>query len=81
MPDVLNTELVDVLTNRLYVKINKKINMAHNLVQHDMTKHVKIYIHFLKKELESECICLLDVLNTKLVDVLTNRLYSQLFED
>ena len=33
------------------------ISIAHNLVQHDQTKHVEIDRHFIKEKLESESIC------------------------
>ena len=34
------------------------INIAHNLIQHDKTKHVKIDKHFIKEKLENGLICM-----------------------
>lgn len=36
---------------KLYCDRNATINMAHNPVQHDWTKHIEIDQHFIKKKL------------------------------
>ena len=48
------------------------INIAHNPVQHDKTKHVEINRHFIKKKIESGQICILFVASgEQLADILT----------
>lgn len=41
------------------------ISIAHNPVQHDMTKHVEIDRHFIKEKLEGGMICMPFVLQHK----------------
>ena len=42
---------------RLYCDYKAAINIAHNPVQHDKTKHVEIDCHFIKEKLTSGTIC------------------------
>jgi len=41
----------------LYCDNKSKINIAHNPIQHDKTKHIKIDKHFNKKKLECRFAC------------------------
>ncbi|KAI3459864.1 hypothetical protein Pfo_016527, partial [Paulownia fortunei] len=43
---------------RLYCDNKSAINIAHNPVQHDRTKHIEIDRHFIKEKLESGLICI-----------------------
>ena len=42
---------------KLYCDNKSAINIAHNLVQHDLTKHIKIDRYFIKEKLDSGLIC------------------------
>jgi hypothetical protein len=42
---------------RLYCDNKAAINIAHNPVQHDQTKHVEIDRHFIKEKLREGTIC------------------------
>ena len=42
---------------KLYCDNKSAINIAHNPVQHDQTKHIEIDKHFIKEKLDSELIC------------------------
>lgn len=42
---------------RLYCDNKLAINIAHNLVQHDITKHIEADRHFIKGKLDSDLIC------------------------
>ena len=54
------------------MKSKAAINIAHNLVQHDRTKHIKIDRHFIKENLNSGTICTPFVKSgDQLADVLT----------
>jgi len=50
---------------KLYCDNKSTINIAHNPVQHDHTKYVKVDIHFIKEKLNSELILLIRVGYTK----------------
>ena len=41
----------------LYYDHKSTISIAHNLVQHDRTKHLEINKHFIKDKLDSGLIC------------------------
>ncbi|CAA6668981.1 unnamed protein product [Spirodela intermedia] len=43
---------------KLYCDSKSVINLVHNHIQHDHTKHVKIDRHFIKENLESKEICI-----------------------
>lgn len=58
------------------------INIAHNPVQHDRTKHVEVDIHFIKEKIDSGLICTPYVpTNGQLADVLTKGLNNEAFQD
>ena len=57
---------------KLYYGNKATIDIAHNPVQHDRTKHVEIDRHFIKEKLNSGCICTPFVRSgDQLADVLT----------
>ena len=67
---------------RLYCDNNSAISIAHNPVQHDRTKHIKVDRHFIKEKLESGLICTPFVSsNDQLADVLTKGLPNTMFWD
>ena len=43
---------------RLYYNNKSTINIAHNPMQHDQTKHIEIDRHFIKEKLDSGLICI-----------------------
>ena len=45
------------MTIKLYCDNKSAINIAHNLIQHDQTKHVEVDQHFIKEKLNSVFIC------------------------
>ena len=60
---------------KLYSDNKAEISSAHNLVQHNRTKHVEIDRHFIKKKLKTSIICMSFVPTTQqLVDILTKGL-------
>ena len=67
---------------RLCCDNKSAISIAHNLVQHDRTKHVEVDRHFIKEKLDSGRIYTAFV-STKdqLADVLTKGLSSNVFQD
>ena len=65
---------------KLYCDKKSVISIAHNLVQHDRTKHIEIDMHFIKKKLDSGLICTPYVhTGHKLANVLTKGLCSIVF--
>ena len=44
-------------TMRLYCDNKSAISIAHNLVQHDRTKHIEVDRHFIKEKLDNGLIC------------------------
>ncbi|CAL2249193.1 unnamed protein product [Prunus armeniaca] len=58
------------------------IDIAHNLVQHDRTKHVKVDRHFIKEKLEKKIICLPFVKSEdQLADILTKAICGRVLHD
>ena len=56
------------------------MNIAHNPVQHDKTKHVEVDHHFIKEKLEVKVIYIPYVpIEEQLIDVLTKGLHIGLF--
>jgi len=43
---------------RLYCDNKLAIDIAHNPIQHDKTKHTKIDRHFIKEKLEEGLVCM-----------------------
>jgi hypothetical protein len=56
---------------RLYCDNKFVIGIAHNLVQHNRTKHVEVDKHFIKEKIESGLICIPYVpIEEQLADIL-----------
>ena len=67
---------------RLYCDNKSAIDIAHNLIQHDRTKHVEVDKHFIKKKLDSGLIYTPYVSTRgQLVDILTKRSASAQFQE
>ena len=65
---------------RLYCDNKSAINIAHNPVQHDRTKHIEIDRHFIKEKLDSKLICTPYVpTKEQLADVFTKGLHGHDF--
>ena len=65
---------------KLYCNNNSAIDIAHNLVQHDCTKHVKVDRHFIKEKLDSGLIYTPYLsIKGQLADVLTKGLNGTTF--
>ena len=65
---------------KLYCDNKATINIAHNLVQHDRTKHVEVDRHFIKEKLSSGAICIPFVkTGDQVADVLTKGIGSRPF--
>lgn len=68
-------------TMKLYCDKKSIISIAHNPVQHDQTKHVKVDRRFIKEKLDSGLICTLHVSTDKrLADILTKGLTNPMFQ-
>ena len=66
---------------KLYCDNKLTINIAHNLFQHDWTKHAEVDRHFIEKKLKSRLICTPYVpTHGQLVDILTKGLTSSSFQ-
>ena len=65
---------------KLYCDNKSTINIAHNPLQHDPTKHVEVYKHFIEEKLDSRLICT-PFVSTKgqLANVLTKGLSGTAF--
>lgn len=65
---------------RLYCDNKAAISIAHNLVQHDRTKHVEIDRHFIKEKLQEGIMCTPYVkIGEQLADILTQGVSSSVF--
>ena len=65
---------------KLYCDNKVAIDIAHNPVQHDKTKHVKIDRHFIKEKLNNMCIYMPFVRSgDQLADILTKSLARRPF--
>lgn len=66
---------------KIYCDNKSAINIAHNLVQHDRTKHIEVDRHFIK-ELDNGMIHTLHISsNDQLTDVLTKELSTLSVQD
>ena len=67
---------------RLYCDNKAAISIAHNLVQHDRTKHIEVDRHFIKEKLESGVICTPFVSSSEqTTDIFTKGLFRPVFEN
>ncbi|RDX72974.1 Copia protein, partial [Mucuna pruriens] len=67
---------------KLYCDNKSIINIAHNSVEHDRTKHIEIDRHFIIEKLEKGLVCMSYVPSTQqLVDFLTKGLNNSTFHD
>ena len=65
---------------KLYYDNKAACDIAHNLVQHDQTKHVEVDRHFIKEKLEAKLIEVPHVRSQdQLVDVLAKAVSNQAF--
>jgi hypothetical protein len=64
----------------LFCDIKAVIDISHNLVQHDRTKHVGVNKHFLRENIEARIIRLSHVKSEEqLADILTKAISSKIF--
>ena len=67
---------------KLYCDNKSTINIVHNTMQHDRTKHIDIDRHFIKEKLEEGVVCMSYVPSEhQLVVILTKGLNSSIFHD
>ena len=67
---------------KLYCDNKSTINITHNPIQHDRTKHNEIDRHFIKEKLEEGVVCMSYVPSKhQLADILTKGLNSSMFYD
>ncbi|RVW53975.1 Retrovirus-related Pol polyprotein from transposon RE1 [Vitis vinifera] len=67
---------------KLYCDNKSAINIVHNPIQHDRTKHIEIDRHFIKEKLEEGVVCMSYVSSEhQLADILTKGLNSSMFHD
>ena len=67
---------------KLYCDNKSGINIAHNPIQHDMTKYIEVDRHFIKEKLEKRVVCMSYVPSKhQLADFLTKGLNSSMFHN
>ena len=67
---------------KLYCDNKSTINIVHNPVQHDRTKHIEIDRHFIKEKLEEGVVCMSYVPSEhQLTNILTKGLNSSMFHN
>ena len=67
---------------KLYCDNKSAINIAHNPIRHDRTKHIVIDIRFIKQKLEEGVVCMSYVPSEhQLADILTKGLNNSMFQD
>ena len=67
---------------KLYYDNKSAINIAHNPIQHNRTKHIEVGIHFIKEKLEKGIVCMPYVPSEhQLANILTKWLNSSTFQD
>ena len=66
---------------RIFCDNKAAINISHNPMHHDRTKHVEVDRHFIKEKIEDGTICMTYVpTSNQTADLLTKGLYRPLFE-
>ena len=66
---------------KMYCDNKTAINISHNPVHHDQTKHVEVDKHFIKEKVEDGTICMVYVpTNKQVADVLTKTLSRRSFK-
>lgn len=79
---LLFTELGFLVTSPMCLYCDNKvfISIAHNLVQHDRTKHIEVDCHFIREKLLTGVICISFIqTRDQLVDIFTKSLARDLF--
>ena len=67
---------------KLYRNNKAAINISHNPVQHDKTKHIEVDRHFIKEKIEKETICMTYIpTREQLADIFTKGLQKSSFKD
>ena len=67
---------------KLYCDNKLAINIAHNPIQHDRTKHIEVDRHFMKEKLEEGVVCMSYVPSEhQLADILTKGFNSSMFHN
>ncbi|KAH9684421.1 reverse transcriptase Ty1/copia-type domain-containing protein [Citrus sinensis] len=75
-------QLIKNSSMQLYCDNKAAINIAHNPVHHDRTKHVEVDRHFIKEKLETGVICLVYILTgQQTADMLTKGMHGHKFEE
>ena len=65
---------------KLYCDNKSAIDIVHNPIQHDRTKHIEVNRHFIKEKLEEGVVCMSYVPSEhQLVDILTKGLNGSMF--
>ena len=66
---------------KMYCDNKAAINISHDPVHHDQTKHVEVDKHFIKEKVEDGTICMVYVpTNKQVADVLTKALSRRSFK-
>ena len=67
---------------KLYRDNKAAINISHNPVQHDKTKHIEVDRHFIKEKIEKGMICMTYIpTREQLAYIFTKRLQKSSFKD
>lgn len=66
---------------KLFCDSKAAINICHNPIHHDCTKHVKIDRHSIKEKIENDIICMTFVMTAEqIADLLTKGLAKPIFK-
>ena len=66
---------------KIYCDNKAAINMSHNPLHHDRTKHVEVDRHFIKEKIEEGTICVVYMPTfEQIADILTKGLFRLMFE-